>query len=272
MKIKVLTFLLILSVCSVISNAQGKVRIVVSVDWEGDDLQAQNLQAMRDFRRDFPEIPLQQFLNAAYYTKHRADTTQISKLIKSVLLPKDEHGLHIHAWKNLVESSGVKFRTNPSFVADGFMIAWCETDCGQEIALTGYSKDELRKIIAHSIEILQREGFARPRSFRAGGWQADDNVLDALAAEGFTLDSSATIADFLLPEWGKYKLHKMVKDLWKETKPTSQPYIYKPRVRLNYQLARLVEGVYFQAEDLRKDLSYDSVFFSRFDFGNAINL
>jgi hypothetical protein len=93
--------------------------------------------------------------------------------------------------------------------------------------LTGYTNAELRKIIAHSIEILQKQGFNRPKSFRAGGWQADDNVLDALAAEGFTLDSSATYADFLLPEWGKYKLHKMVKDLWKQTKPTSQPYIYQ---------------------------------------------
>lgn len=227
MKIKVLIFLLILLSCFVITNAQGKVRIVVSVDWEGDDLETQNLQAMKDFRRDYPEIPLQQFLNAAYYTKDKADQTQTTQLIKAVLLPKDEHGLHIHAWKNLVESSGVKFRTSPSFVMDGFMIADCATDCGQEIALTGYTNDELRKIIAHSVEILKREGFNHPKSFRAGGWQADDNVLDALAAEGFTLDSSATFADFLLPEWGKYNLHKMVKNLWEETKPTSQPYIYK---------------------------------------------
>lgn len=227
MKIKVLIFPVILFFSFVISNAQGKVRIVVSVDWEGEDMQSQNLQAMKDFRRDYPEIPLQHFLNAAYYTKPEADSAQITEIIKSVLLPKDEHGLHIHAWKRLVEASGVKFRTSPSFVIDGFMIANCELDCGQEIALTGYSNEELRKIIAYSVQTLQSEGFNRPKSFRAGGWQADDNVLGALAAEGFTLDSSATIADFLLPEWGKYKLHKMVKNLWAETKPTSQPYIYK---------------------------------------------
>lgn len=207
--------------------SQGKIKIVVSVDWEGEDLKTHNLQAIKEFRRDLPEIPLQQFLNAAYYTKTDANSEQITKDIRSVLLPKDEHGLHIHAWKRLVEASGVKFRTSPSFVMDGFMIADCRIDCGQEIALTGYANDELRKIIAYSVGILQREGFNRPKSFRAGGWQADDNVLDALAAEGFTLDSSATIADLLLPEWGKYKLHKMVKDLWLDTKPTSQPYIHK---------------------------------------------
>jgi hypothetical protein len=214
--LKTLLLAIIFLSCLVnIAIGQGKVRIIVSVDWEGDDLQANNLQAMKDFRRDFPEIPLQQFLNAAYYTKSEADATQVTKAVKSVLLPKDEHALHIHAWRTLVESSGVNFRINPSFVADEFMIADCRIDCGQEIAITGYTNTELRKIIAHSIEILQKQGFNRPKSFRAGGWQADDNVLDALAAEGFTLDSSATYADFLLPEWGKYKLHKMVKDLWK---------------------------------------------------------
>jgi hypothetical protein len=228
MKFKILIFVIALFFFSLSTAfSQGKVKIVVSVDWEGDDLRIENLQAMKDFRRDYPEIPLQHFLNAAYYTKHQADITQTTKSIKSVLLPKDEHGMHIHAWKNLVEASGVKFRTAPSFVMDGFMIADCKIDCGQEIALTGYTNKELRKIIAYSIEILQREGFNRPKSFRAGGWQADDKVLDALAAEGFTLDSSATPADFLLPEWGKYKLHKMVKNLWMNTNPTSQPYNYK---------------------------------------------
>ncbi|MBX7170862.1 MAG: hypothetical protein K1X72_07890 [Pyrinomonadaceae bacterium] len=227
MKFRFLIFILALLFSVSSAFSQGKVKIVVSVDWEGDDLQQQNLQAMKDFRRDYPEIPLQHFLNAAYYTKHQAKASEITESIKSVLLPKDEQGLHIHAWKNLVESSGVVFRTSPSFVLEGYTIADCKIDCGQEIALTGYTNAELRKIIAHSIEILNKEGFNRPKSFRAGGWQADDNVLDALAAEGFTLDSSATPADFLLPEWGKYKLYQMVKDLWMKTTPTSQPYIYK---------------------------------------------
>lgn len=229
MKLRVLLFLLILLNPSVIGDAiaQGRVRIVVSVDWEGDDLQPENLQAMKDFRRDYPKIPLQHFLNAAYYTKQQADAARVSKTIRSVLLPGDEHGLHIHAWRTLVESSGVGFRSGPSFVIDGFSIADCAIDCGQEIALTGYTGAELRKIIRRSVEILTGEGFNRPTSFRAGGWQADDNVLDALAAEGFTLDSSATDAEFLKASWSKYNLYGFVAKLWGETTPTSQPYLYK---------------------------------------------
>lgn len=223
----ILTLILVpfLAITNII--AQGKVRIVVSVDWEGRDLNPQNLQAMKDFRRDFPEIPLQHFLNAAYYTKSQADASQITKSVKSVLLPKDEHGLHIHAWKTLVEASGVKFRTSPSMISGEVDLAKCTIDCGQDVVLTGYTNQELRKIIAHSLKILKREKFNRSRSFRAGGWQADDNVLTALALEGFTLDSSATDAEFLKPAWGNRNLYGFVKTLWKDTDPISQPYVYK---------------------------------------------
>lgn len=228
MKIKVLIFTIFLIPFLAITNivAQGKVRIVVSVDWEGRDLNPQNLQAMKDFRQDFPEIPLQHFLNAAYYTKPQADAVNITKTVKSVLLPKDEHALHIHAWRSLVEASGVKFRTSPSMITGEVDLTKCTIDCGQDVVLTGYTNAELRKIIAHSLKILKREKFNRPRSFRAGGWQADDNVLSALIAEGFTLDSSATDAEFLKPSWGRYNLYGFVKNLWKDTTPTSQPYIY----------------------------------------------
>lgn len=228
MNIRKLFLLLILLPALFVTNAlaQGKVRIVVSVDWEGRDLKPENLQAMQDFRRDFPEIPLQHFLNAAYYTKPDANAAQITKSVKAVLRQKDEHALHIHAWRTLVESSGVTFRTSPSMVTGEVNLANCTFDCGQEVVLTGYTVAELRKIIAQSKKILQREKFKRPRSFRAGGWQADDKVLEALASEGFSLDSSATYAEFLKPSWGKYNLYGFVAKLWAGTKPTSQPYIY----------------------------------------------
>jgi hypothetical protein len=229
MKIKASVFVVILLQLLFAANAfaQGKVRIVVSVDWEGQNLQAANLEAMQNFRRDFPKIPLQHFLNAAYYTRYPAESEQVTTLIKSVLRKGDEHGLHIHAWRSLVESSKVFFRKTPSFVEDGYSTADCEIDCGHDIALTGYTTAELRKIIAHSVEILTREKFDRPKSFRAGGWQADDNVLEALANEGFTLDSSAVPAEFLRKEWSKYNLYGFVAKLWADITPTSQPFDYK---------------------------------------------
>jgi hypothetical protein len=209
--------------------SQGKVRIVVSVDWEGRDLREDNLAAMQDFRERFPAVPLQQFLNAAYYTKPNAYAAELTRSIKSVLRPGDEHGLHIHAWRSLVNAAGVRFRTGPSFVDQDVDVNGCGVDCGSDVALTAYTKSELRKIIRKSVDILTAQGFNRPGSFRAGGWQADDTVLNALAEEGFTLDSSATYAPYLEASWGGYNLYRFVAQLWPTIVPTSQPYIYSSK-------------------------------------------
>jgi hypothetical protein len=206
--------------------SQGKVRIVVSVDWEGRDLSEHNLAAMQDFRERFPTVPLQQFLNAAYYTKPQAYAADLTRSIKSVLRPGDEHGLHIHAWRSLVTAAGVRFRTGPSFVDQDVDVNWCGVDCGSDVSLTAYTKPELRKIIRKSVEILTAQGFNRPTSFRAGGWQADDTVLNALAEEGFALDSSATYAPYLEASWGAYNLYRFVAELWPTIIPNSQPYTY----------------------------------------------
>lgn len=204
--------------------ASDKIRIVVSVDWEGRRLDLDNLQAMQKFRKDYPEVKLQHFLNAAYYTKKGANSKKITRLIRSVLKEGDEHGLHVHSWKSLVEASGVNFRTGPSFVYPEADLSACDfDDCGHDIAINAYSKDELRSILRFSVDTLQSHGFDRAKSFRAGGWQADNKVLSALAAEGFTLDSSATDAEFLFEKWGNLRLYPMVGELWPETRTTSQP-------------------------------------------------
>ena len=60
MKFRILILVLILPFLVLTdAAARGKVRIVVSVDWEGRDLQTQNLEAMQQFRHDYPKIPLQ---------------------------------------------------------------------------------------------------------------------------------------------------------------------------------------------------------------------
>ncbi|MCX6129832.1 MAG: hypothetical protein NTX25_12330 [Proteobacteria bacterium] len=210
---------------SSLSTAQGKIRIVVSVDWEGRDLQQSNLKAMNAFRQDYPFIPLQHFLNAAYYNKSGAQASELTAAIQSVLRPGDEHGLHIHAWKSLVEAAGVPFRRTPSFVKEDVDLQRCGLDCGNDVALTAYSYSELRQLIKFSLDSLESHGFHRAKSFRAGGWQADDTVLSALAAEGITLDSSATYAPYLYTSWGPpYHLYDFVAALWPAIRPSSQPY------------------------------------------------
>ncbi|HYX32455.1 MAG TPA: hypothetical protein VE954_05030 [Oligoflexus sp.] len=219
-----LVSLLSTMMASGLALAQGQVRIVVSVDWEGRELQSRNLQAMQKFRKDYPEIPLQHFLNAAYYTKPGAVPSQITQTVRSVLRPGDEEGLHVHAWRSLVRASGVAFRTGPSFVEGEVDLRTCTVDCGHDVALTAYTQTELQKVLRYSVSTLQKQGFARATSFRAGGWQANSKVLRALAAEGFRVDSSATYAEYLFESWGDANLYSFVGKLWPQSQPTSQPY------------------------------------------------
>ncbi len=214
---------------------RGSMVIVMTVDWEGREISDKNLKAFSNFRKRYPGIPILQFLNAAYYTKPNANAGEITRRINSVLRPHDEHGLHIHAWKTLVEASGVTFKTKPDL--GGWGLRNCEWDCGHVISLEAYTPNEMRKIIRKSVDILTNQGFKKPKSFRAGAWQTGPNVKKALSAEGFYLDSSATVPDFILPSWGRSSaLVQSIVKLWPNMTVTKQPYLMNINPRPVWQL------------------------------------
>ncbi|MBC7659935.1 MAG: hypothetical protein H7249_09525 [Chitinophagaceae bacterium] len=223
LRFAVLIPLLFPPLLSTFASAEPKIHVVVSVDWEGRDITPENIAAMKAFRTDFPGIPLQMFLNAAYFTKVGANPKQIVEAMNSVLAPGDEKGLHIHGWKSLIEASGVKFRSEPAFRGPIDM-SKCVPDCGHDVNITAYSEAELRKVIAFSLKTLEKNGMGRAKTFRAGAWQADKKVLRALAAEGIVLDDSATDAEFLKERWGKTLLYPVTKKIWPDTVAASQPY------------------------------------------------
>ena len=194
---------------------------VVSVDWEGRDLSSRNLSAMKQFRSEFPEIKLLHFLNAAYYTKEGASSQDVNQKVSSVIRKGDELGLHIHAWKSLFEAAGVSFRSNPTYW--GTRLTGCDSDCGHEVALTAYTTDEIRKVVRFSTQILSQNGFGRAKSFRTGGWLGSQAVLDAIAAEGFTLDSSRVPPQFLRAQLGSLPIFQWIQDLWGDARSTDQP-------------------------------------------------
>jgi phosphotransferase system HPr-like phosphotransfer protein len=109
--------LLPLTACS--TPTTPRVHVSISVDWEGRDLSAINLNAFRTLRKAHPNVPLTHFLNAAYFTKRDANATRVQADIRRALRPGDELGLHIHPWKTLVEAAGVKFRTEPTIWGKG---------------------------------------------------------------------------------------------------------------------------------------------------------
>lgn len=199
--------------------------LMVSVDWEGRELSEANLAAFEAFRARFPDVPLTQFLNAAYYTKPGADAADVTKRVERALRPGDEHGLHVHGWKRLVERAGVTFRDEPTFWGGGRGVGDCTFDCGHEVPMSAYTTAELRSLFKFSLDELERHGFTRPTSFRTGGWMARPNVREALVAEGIVRDGSAVQTALLREEIGTLPLYTWLTELWPDVGPASQPYV-----------------------------------------------
>lgn len=203
---------------------EGRIQLLVTVDWEGLELSDANLIAMRNFRTRFPQVKLVQFLNAAYFTKIDADVDNTKQRIASVLSPGDEHGLHIHGWKRLVEASGVSFRSSPTFWGSPLRLEECDYDCGHEVPISAYSTDELRKVVKFSLDTLETNGFGRAVSFRSGGWMATESVREAIKAEGMLYEESAVPVHLLRPQIRFTPVHGWLGELWQGTLETSQPY------------------------------------------------
>ena len=200
-----------------------RVRVAVSVDWEGRDLSNVNLLAFTAMRDAHPKIPLTHFLNAAYYTKEDAEAEKVTRFTRKVLKEGDELGLHIHPWRSLVEAAGVEYRETPTVWGPQFKVRARGGDAGHEVVLEAYEVKELRAIIRTARKILGEHGFELSPSFRAGAWLAGPKVREAIRREGFTVDSSSTDTVWH-DELAKYALPGLIREIWPKVTKTSQPF------------------------------------------------
>lgn len=205
-----------------------KITMVMTVDWEGRSISLRNISAIQKFRSAYPEITMLHFLNPAYFTKEYVEA-DLKEKINSVLRPSDEKGLHIHAWKSLVQYCGVNYQPKPTF-ADIDENCTDGKECGHTVSLEyAYSQTELSQLVKCSKEILGKQGFGEAKSFRAGGWQLGTKLAQALAENNITLDSSRTDGKVLIPQWGKdSNLVMMVQKLHPTASSIDQPFELLP--------------------------------------------
>jgi hypothetical protein len=204
------------------------ITLVMTVDWEGRSISLKNISAIGKFRSAYPEIPMLHFLNPGYFTKDYVDA-DLKNIINAVIRPEDERGLHIHAWKSLVQYCGINYQSKPTFAdidencSDG-------KECGHTVSLEyAYSQPELSQLIKCSQEILANQGFGEAKSFRAGGWQLGTKLAQALTENNITLDSSRTDGKVLIPQWGENSnLVQMVLKLHPTASSVDQPFELLP--------------------------------------------
>ena len=97
----------------------------------------------------------------------------------------DEIALHLHAWTDFVRAAGVGPRTAPN---------WGGRSDGYDVPLTAFDESETRRMLDYALKLMADHGMPRPTTFRAGGLFANAANLRAIAAAGFTVDTSAAPA------------------------------------------------------------------------------
>jgi len=225
-------FSLLSLIFSLQSQAQAPFKILVTVDWEGYEIAAENIEEMQAFRQQFPHIPIVHLLNPVYILREPLQAGQYRSMIKSTLLPGDVQGLHLHAWKSLITYCGIPFQSAPSFHPES---EHCKQgkDCGYTVSLElSYSQQALTKLLACSQQLQVAQGFDKPLYFRAGGWQGGQKLKQALLANGFVWDSSEVDAELLTTRWPqKSELVQSLKQLHPNTTPLDQPYTIEKQLK-----------------------------------------
>ncbi|MEO8699411.1 MAG: hypothetical protein ABI867_05180 [Kofleriaceae bacterium] len=196
--------------------------MALTVDWEGAYFSPDGLDALDDFRRETAGVPITHFVSSAYFTKPRPDSTTVVSL-STAIRTSDELAVHLHAWKSLVQASGIEPKLSPSFLTGTDTLLEFDGDAGFDTDLDVYEVPELRALLRTSARLLETIRTPVSRTFRAGGYLGTPKMLQAVYEEGFVVDSSATDRK-LLEEQQDGVLPQRIEELWPKVEPMTQPF------------------------------------------------
>ena len=198
--------------------------VLVTVDWDQSNTVDHELEWQEGLHADHPALRLTHFVGPYTFTDPAVAPDRVDLLVAWLEgmrdVYDDEIGLHIHPYCNFVETTSVPCRTEPSFVYDDG-----DPD-GYTVLSSAYTVEEYTELLLAADALFEAHGFAKPTSFRAGGWIADAGVLQALANAGYVADTSANNWQ-LMEEWegaANNVLWEWNQEHWAGIDSTSQPY------------------------------------------------
>src|SRR5262249_25240277 len=134
------------------------------------------------------EIRITHFWAPYTYTDPAVSPTRRDELTAWIAKQRDtfhdEIGLHIHPYCNFVVDAGLTCITDQSTV-------YAEDVTGYTIKVGAYGRTEFGILRDHAADLFDQRGLGRPTTFRAGGWTATIDTLNALADKGYIADTSA---------------------------------------------------------------------------------
>ena len=197
--------------------------VLMSTDWDFSDPTAQPLDNQDQLHRDHPGLKVTQFVGPYTFTDPNVLPSRRAELATWLTDQRDtygdEIGLHIHPYCNFVNASGVECVVDQSTV-------YPTDTSGYTIKVGAYGYTEFTKLLQSAKHLFQDNGLGTPRTFRAGGWTATSETLQALVDEGFIADSSAINWQYLTV-WeheGTGELYRWNMAHWSGIGDTSQPY------------------------------------------------
>ncbi len=214
-----------------------EVTLTATVDWEGYEIRDENIDAIKKFRNDFPDVPFTHFICPSYFTRD-FNNKKIAEQIRSVMTNNDEVALHVHCWYSLLEKAGVPYRSKPTWNPGGhpgLFVSYDKgnkIDLGHAVPLGSYGVEEIRKIIMTSLEILSLHHLIETpdncTGFRCGGWVSSDSVFEALLGAGnFLYDASAAPANFFkkLYERLNFPICRWLSMIWGNSRISEPSYL-----------------------------------------------
>lgn len=197
---------------------------LVSVIWEGEHVHPHNIEAIKRFREQFPEVRLLHFINPSYFSRKNVDNEALRTLMNQVIRPEDEIGMHLQPWKSFTDSAKIPFRYNPTYWGYPLDKADCEVDCGKEVPLMAYPKEDIAKLMQHGLSLMEQQQFGKIKSFLAGGWLASPDIWDAMSQNNLSYDFSAVPPSLLKKRLGAFPIFNWLNFRWNKITPFMQPY------------------------------------------------
>ena len=205
-------------------NRTHPLYVIVTTDWDDADTTDARLALQDDLHVEHEDLLLTHFVGPYTFTDPTLTPERVELLVDWLVEQRDtfgdEIGLHIHPYCNFVNSTSVPCREMPSTTNNN------GDPTGYSVMLSAYTVEELTELFEASDALFMANGLNKPTSFRAGGWTADVNVLQAMEAAGYVADTSANnwarmeewenVLSGVLYEWNKTQ--------WASIGDTSQPY------------------------------------------------
>lgn len=155
-----------------------------TMDWEGYDTSDKTIEMIDNFSTKYG-VPITHFWNPRinFTGMSTARRDQLLKWLKDRMNNfGDSVGLHLHMHFDLVKVSGVeKILDRPH---------WGGRANGSDVPTSEYPVEDFVKMVEWSFVQFEKMGLPKPTMYRAGGWYADLEMLEALSKLGFVLDSS----------------------------------------------------------------------------------